>query len=46
MNEKRFAIDTPIGKLVAEAGADVVVAGSFVFGSSDPVETIAQLQAL
>ena len=34
------------GKLVAEAGADVVVAGSFVFGSSDPVETIAQLQAL
>jgi len=22
MNEKRFAIDTPIGKLVAEAGGD------------------------
>ena len=39
-------INLETGKLVAEAGADVVVAGSFVFGSSDPVETIAQLQAL
>ena len=39
-------INLETGTLVAEAGADVVVAGSFVFGSSDPVETIAQLQAL
>ena len=39
-------INLETGKLVAEAGADVVVAGSFVFASSDPVETIAQLQAL
>lgn len=39
-------INLETGKLVAEAGADVVVAGSFVFGSSDPVEPIAQLQAL
>lgn len=39
-------INLETGKLVAEAGADVVVAGSFVFGSSDPTETIAQLQAL
>ena len=39
-------INLETGKLVAEAGADVVVAGSFVFGSSDPVETIAQIQAL
>ena len=30
-------INLETGKLVAEAGADVVVAGSFVFGSSDPV---------
>ena len=39
-------INLETGKLVAEARADVVVAGSFVFGSSDPVEPIAQLQAL
>jgi hypothetical protein len=29
--------------LVADAGADIVVAGSAVFGSDDPRETIARL---
>ncbi len=31
---------------IMEAGADVLVAGSSVFGSDDPVETIKQLKAL
>lgn len=34
------------GKKLIEAGANVLVAGSFVFGSNDPVETIAKLRAL
>jgi ribulose-phosphate 3-epimerase len=32
------------GKLLFEAGADVLVAGSFVFGSKDPAETIKELK--
>ena len=32
------------GKLLFEAGADVLVAGSFVFGSKDPIETIKRLK--
>jgi ribulose-phosphate 3-epimerase len=32
------------GKLLFEAGADVLVAGSFVFGSKDPIETIKELK--
>ncbi len=32
------------GKLLFEAGANVLVAGSFVFGSADPKETIAKLK--
>ena len=32
------------GKLLFEAGADVLVAGSFVFGAKDPVMTIHQLK--
>lgn len=34
------------GKRLLEAGADVLVAGSFVFGAANPVETIAQLKRL
>lgn len=34
------------GKRLLQAGADVLVAGSFVFGAQDPTETIAQLKAL
>ena len=34
------------GKLLADAGADVLVAGSAVFKSDDPVEMIAQLSSL
>ena len=32
------------GKLLFEAGADVLVAGSFVFGSNDPIRTIKELK--
>ncbi|WP_163713728.1 ribulose-phosphate 3-epimerase [Mangrovibacterium lignilyticum] len=32
------------GKKLIEAGADVLVAGSFVFGSSSPTETISKLK--
>ena len=31
---------------LVSAGADVLVAGSFVFGSADPVQTVADLKAL
>jgi len=34
------------GAKLAAAGADALVAGSFVFGSADPVQTIAELKAL
>lgn len=34
------------GKRLLEAGADVLVAGSFVFGAENPTETIAQLKKL
>lgn len=34
------------GKDLVEAGADVLVAGSFVFGSDNPQKTIADLKAL
>jgi len=32
--------------LLLEAGADILVAGSFVFTSSDPIATIAELKSL
>ena len=32
------------GKLLFEAGADVLVAGSFIFDSADPIDTIHQLK--
>lgn len=34
------------GKRLLEAGADALVAGSFVFGAENPTETIARLKAL
>ena len=34
------------GKRLLNAGADVLVAGSFVFGAENPLETIANLKAL
>lgn len=34
------------GKRLLQAGADVLVAGSFVFGAQNPTETIAQIKAL
>lgn len=39
-------INRNTGALVAEAGADVIVAGSAVFHASDPVAEIAALAAL
>jgi ribulose-phosphate 3-epimerase len=39
-------VNLETGKLLVDAGADVLVAGSFVFGSSNPSDTIAQLKSL
>jgi len=37
-------VNLETGKLLFEAGADVLVAGSFVFNSPNPIETIHQLR--
>lgn len=39
-------VNRETGKLLVEAGADVLVAGSAVFGASDPVAEVAALKAL
>lgn len=39
-------VNLETGKLLADAGADMVVAGSFVFGSKDPIQTIRDLRNL
>ena len=39
-------VNLETGKRLLEAGADVLVAGSFVFKSPDPVQTIKDLKAL
>ncbi|RHJ94954.1 ribulose-phosphate 3-epimerase [Parabacteroides bouchesdurhonensis] len=39
-------VNLETGKRLIEAGADVLVAGSFVFKSPDPVQTIKDLKAL
>ncbi|MGL5317547.1 MAG: ribulose-phosphate 3-epimerase [Bacteroidales bacterium] len=39
-------VNMETGKLLSEAGADAVVAGSFVFKSADPATTIADLKTL
>jgi len=39
-------VNLETGKELIDAGADVLVAGSFVFGSENPTETIANLKSL
>lgn len=39
-------VNAETGKRLIEAGADVLVAGNYVFKSSDPIEAIKQLKAL
>ena len=39
-------VNLETGKRLLEAGADVLVAGNFVFKSSDPLATIKSLKAL
>lgn len=39
-------VNLSTGRQLADAGADILVAGSFVFGADDPKETIAQLAKL
>lgn len=39
-------INNQTGKLVVDAGADVLVAGNWVFRSADPISTISELKAL
>jgi ribulose-phosphate 3-epimerase len=39
-------VNLETGKELLNAGADVLVAGSFVFGSDNPTETIAKLKTL
>jgi ribulose-phosphate 3-epimerase len=39
-------VNLETGKLLADAGADALVAGSFVFGSESPQETILSLKNL
>lgn len=39
-------VNLETGKRLIESGANVLVAGSFVFSASDPIATIAQLQQL
>ena len=39
-------VNMQTGKLLADAGADILVAGSFVFGAENPAATIADLRRL
>jgi ribulose-phosphate 3-epimerase len=39
-------VNRETGKLLVEAGADVLVAGSAVFGAKDPAEEIKFLRSL
>ena len=39
-------VNTETGRRLVEAGADALVAGSFVFNSPDPSATIAELKGL
>lgn len=39
-------VNLETGKILADAGADALVAGSFVFGSENPISTISQLKKL
>lgn len=46
MIEVDGGVNFEVGKKLYEAGADILVAGSFVFTANNPVETIAQLKKL
>ena len=39
-------VNATTAPLLAEAGADILVAGSYVFGAQNPIETISQLKKL
>jgi ribulose-phosphate 3-epimerase len=39
-------VNLETGKKLLECGADALVAGSFVFGSENPAETITKLKSL
>ena len=39
-------VNATTAPLLAEAGADILVAGSYVFGAENPIETISQLKKL
>jgi len=39
-------VNLETGKRLLEAGADVLVAGSFVFSSPDPIRTIKELKEM
>lgn len=39
-------VNLETGKKLVDAGADVLVAGSYVFSSPDPVQTIHQLKSI
>jgi len=39
-------LPTKIAKQLADAGANVLVAGSYVFGAQDPIATIADLKQI
>lgn len=39
-------VNAATGKLLAEAGADILVAGSYVFGAPDPLRVISELSEL
>jgi ribulose-phosphate 3-epimerase len=39
-------VNFEVGKKLYDSGVDILVAGSFVFGSKNPVETIARLKQL
>ena len=46
MIEVDGGVNLETGKKLVDAGADALVAGSFVFGSKNPTETISQLKQL
>lgn len=46
MIEVDGGVNAETGKLLAEAGADILVAGSYVFGSTDPHQAIHSLSIL
>lgn len=39
-------VNLDTGRLLAQAGADVLVAGSYIFGAQDPLEACSLLSAL